>query len=101
MLASTSPEAYRGTFPVPHQTEGSASERGCKPARSYNGRLAGTDVEETAWTLSRVDIAVKKNGYSNLDVKRIWIDTEATSRGVEATEPAINPTVGLIGNGVF
>ncbi|MBI3431514.1 MAG: hypothetical protein HY018_04795 [Hydrogenophilales bacterium] len=48
-----------------------------------------------------MDIAVKKNGYSNLDVKRIWIDTEATSRGVEATEPAINPTVGLIGNGVF
>ena len=50
---------------------------------------------------SRVDIAVKKNGYSNLDVKRIWIDTEATSCGVEATEPDLNPMAGLVGSGVF
>ena len=48
-----------------------------------------------------MDIAVKKNGYSNLDVKRIWIDTEATSRGVEAPEPDLNPMAGLVGSGVF
>lgn len=50
---------------------------------------------------SRVDIAVKKNGYSNLDVKRIWIDTEATSYGVEATEPDLNPMAALVGSGIF
>ena len=42
-----------------------------------------------------MDIAVKKNGYINLDVKRIWIDTEATSCGVKVTEPTINPVVGF------
>ena len=51
MLASTSPEARRGTFPVPHQTEGCAREWGRKPVRSYNGQLAGTDVEETVLAL--------------------------------------------------
>ncbi len=50
---------------------------------------------------SRVDIAVEKNGYSNLDVKRIWIDTEATSRGVEAGKPAIKPVAGLADSGIF
>ena len=50
---------------------------------------------------SRVDIAVEKNGYSNLDVKRIWIDPSATSRGVDAAEPDLNPMAGRGGSGVF
>ena len=48
-----------------------------------------------------MDIAVKKNGYINLDVKRIWIGPEATSRGVEATKRDINPMAAPVGSGVF
>ena len=42
-----------------------------------------------------------KNGYSNLDVKRIWIDTEAPSRGVEDDETVSNPVAVSNGSGVF
>lgn len=46
-------------------------------------------------------IAVEKNGYSNLDVKRIWIGTKATSRGVEIAESPANPAGGRVGSGIF
>ena len=41
-----------------------------------------------------------KNGYSNLDVKRIWTGTEATSRCVEFAEPGINPMRGVGDDGM-
>ena len=50
---------------------------------------------------TRAHIAVEKNGYSNLDVKRIWIGTKATSRGVEIAESPVNPAGGRVGSGIF
>lgn len=46
-----------------------------------------------------VDIAVTKNGYINLDVKKIWIDTDVKSNGVKLTNLEIDPVVWGIGYG--
>jgi len=46
-----------------------------------------------------VDIAVTKNGYINLDVKKIWIDTDVKNNGVKLTTLEINPVVWGIGYG--
>jgi|WetSurMetagenome_2_1015567.scaffolds.fasta_scaffold12157_7 hypothetical protein len=50
---------------------------------------------------SRVDIAVTKNGKPNLDVKKIWIDTAATSCGIKVTQSDTYPVAWIFGNGVF
>ena len=49
----------------------------------------------------RVDTAVTKNGYFNLDVKKIWRVTAATSSVALVTEPAVNPVCGPVDGGVF
>src|SRR5574340_304095 len=47
-----------------------------------------------------VDIAVTKNGYINLDVKKIWIDTTVkTAAGATVTDLDLNPVVWGIGYG--
>jgi len=46
-----------------------------------------------------VDIAISKNGYINLDVKKIWIDTEVKAGGVKLTDLGIDPVVWGIGYG--
>ncbi|MEQ1592158.1 MAG: OmpW family outer membrane protein [Thiobacillaceae bacterium] len=46
-----------------------------------------------------VDIAVTQNGYINLDVKKIWIETEVRNGGVKLTDLGINPIVWGIGYG--
>jgi hypothetical protein len=43
-----------------------------------------------------VDIAVTKNGYSNLDVKTIWTGTAATRSNAEVTQPDTSPVAGLV-----
>jgi outer membrane protein W len=48
-----------------------------------------------------VDIAVTKNGLPNLDVKKIWIDTAATSCGIKVTQSGPYPAAWILGNGVF
>jgi len=45
-----------------------------------------------------VDIAVTKNGKPNLDVKKIWIDTAATSHGIKVTQSAPYPVAWILGN---
>lgn len=46
-----------------------------------------------------VDIAVTQNGYINLDVKKIWIETEVKNGGAKLTDLGINPIVWGIGYG--
>jgi outer membrane protein len=47
-----------------------------------------------------VDIAVTENGYINLDVKKIWIDTTVkTTAGAKVTDLDIDPVVWGIGYG--
>jgi hypothetical protein len=49
----------------------------------------------------RVDIAVRKNGLPNLDVRKIWIDAVATSDGIKVTQSGPYPVARVFGNGVF
>jgi outer membrane protein len=69
----------------------------------YNVDLApGLDVGNNSFggaLQAGVDIAVSKNGYINLDVKKIWIDTEVTAGGVKLTDLGIDPVVWGIGYG--
>ncbi len=46
-----------------------------------------------------VDFAVTKNGYINLDVKKIWINTDVKAGGAKLTNLEINPVVWGIGYG--
>jgi outer membrane protein len=46
-----------------------------------------------------VDIAVTQNGYINLDVKKIWINTDVKSGGTKLTNLEINPVVWGVGYG--
>ena len=46
-----------------------------------------------------VDIAVTQNGYINLDVKKIWINTDIKSGGTKLTNLEINPVVWGVGYG--
>jgi hypothetical protein len=48
-----------------------------------------------------VNIAVTKNGKPNLDVKRNWIETAATSCGIKDTGSGPYPAVAFIGSGFF
>ncbi|HRK78881.1 MAG TPA: OmpW family outer membrane protein [Thiobacillus sp.] len=76
---------------------------GLNYARFYNVDLApGLSVEKDSFggaLQAGVDIAVTKNGYINLDVKKIWIDTDVKSNGVKLTHLDINPWVWGIGYG--
>ena len=76
---------------------------GLNYTRFYNVDLApGLDIDKNSWGGALqvgVDIAVAKNGYINLDVKKIWIDTEVTANGAHLTDLDINPWVFGIGYG--
>jgi hypothetical protein len=48
-----------------------------------------------------VDIAVTKNGKPNLDVKRNWIETAATSCGIKDTQSGPYPVATISGSGFF
>lgn len=69
----------------------------------YNVDLPGFKVDSNSFggaLQAGVDIAVTKNGYINLDVKKIWIDTTVkTSAGAKVTDLDINPVVWGIGYG--
>jgi len=76
---------------------------GVNYTRFYNVDLApGLSVDKNSFggaLQAGVDIAVTKNGYINLDVKKIWIDTDVKSGGVKLTNLEINPVVWGIGYG--
>src|SRR3569832_2509174 len=76
---------------------------GVNYTRFYNVDLApGLSVGKNSFggaLQAGVDIAVTKNGYINLDVKKIWIDTDVKAGGVKLTNLEINPVVWGIGYG--
>ncbi len=76
---------------------------GVNYTRFYNADLApGLSVSKSSFggaLQAGVDIEVTKNGYLNLDVKKIWIDTDVKSGGVKLTNLEINPVVWGIGYG--
>lgn len=76
---------------------------GVNYTRFYNVDLPGFKVDNNSIggaLQAGVDIAVTKNGYLNLDVKKIWIDTTVkTTAGEKVTDLDINPVVWGIGYG--
>lgn len=76
---------------------------GVNYTRFYNVDLAtGLSVDKNSFggaLQAGVDIAVTKNGYLNLDVKKIWIDTDVKLDGAKLTALEINPVVWGIGYG--
>jgi outer membrane protein len=76
---------------------------GLNYTRFYNVDLPGFDVDSNSVggaLQAGVDIAISKNGYINLDVKKIWIDTTVkTTAGATVTDLDINPVVWGIGYG--
>ena len=76
---------------------------GLNYTRFYNVDLPGFDVDRNSVggaLQAGVDIAVTKNGYINLDVKKIWIDTTVkTAAGATVTDLDIDPVVWGIGYG--
>ncbi|KVW98900.1 OmpW/AlkL family protein [Thiobacillus denitrificans] len=76
---------------------------GVNYTRFYNVDLApGLSIDKNSFggaLQAGVDIAVTKNGYINLDVKKIWIDTDVKSGGVKLTTLDIDPVVWGIGYG--
>lgn len=76
---------------------------GLNYTRFYNVDLPGFKVDSNSFggaLQAGVDIAVTKNGYINLDVKKIWIDTTVkTTAGATVTDLDINPVVWGIGYG--
>lgn len=76
---------------------------GVNYTRFYNVDLAGLTVDKDSFggaLQMGVDIAVAKNGYINLDVKKIWIDTTvSTTAGAKVTDLDIDPVVWGIGYG--
>jgi len=77
---------------------------GVNYTRFYNVDLAtGLSVDKNSFggaLQAGVDIAVTKNGYLNLDVKKIWIDTTVKTAADETvTNLEINPVVWGIGYG--
>lgn len=76
---------------------------GVNYTRFYNVDLPGLTVDSNSFggaLQAGVDIAVSKNGYINLDVKKIWIDTTVkTAAGATVTDLDIDPLVLGIGYG--
>ncbi|MHB1085876.1 MAG: OmpW/AlkL family protein [Thiobacillus sp.] len=76
---------------------------GVNYTRFYNVDLPGLKVDQNSFggaLQAGVDIAVTKNGYINLDVKKIWINTTVnTTAGAKVTDLDINPVVWGIGYG--
>ena len=76
---------------------------GVNYTRFYNVDLAtGYSVDKNSFggaLQAGVDIAVTKNGYLNLDVKKIWINTDVKLDGAKLTNLEINPVVWGIGYG--
>jgi outer membrane protein len=76
---------------------------GVNYTRFYNVDLPGLKVDSNSFggaLQAGVDIAVTKNGYINLDVKKIWIGTTVkTTAGTKVTDLDINPVVWGIGYG--
>lgn len=76
---------------------------GLNYTRFYNVDLApGLDIDKNSWGGALqvgMDIAVAKNGYINLDVKKIWIGTEVTAGGAHLTDLDLDPWVFGIGYG--
>lgn len=76
---------------------------GINYTRFYNVDLPGLTVDKSSFggaLQMGVDIAVTKNGYINLDVKKIWIDTTVkTAAGAKVTDLDIDPVVWGIGYG--
>jgi len=76
---------------------------GVNYTRFYNVDLPGFKLDNNSFggaLQAGVDIAVTKNGYLNLDVKKIWIDTTVkTTAGEKVTDLDINPVVWGIGYG--
>ena len=76
---------------------------GVNYTRFYNVDLApGLSIDKNSFggaLQAGVDIAVTKNGYINLDVKKIWIDTAVKSGGVKLTTLDIDPVVWGVGYG--
>lgn len=76
---------------------------GINYTRFYNVDLPTLKVDSSSFggaLQAGVDIAVTKNGYINLDVKKIWIDTTVkTAAGAKVTDLDINPVVWGIGYG--
>ncbi|MBU1396214.1 MAG: outer membrane beta-barrel protein [Gammaproteobacteria bacterium] len=76
---------------------------GVNYTRFYNVDLApGLSIDKNSFggaLQAGVDIAVTKNGYINLDVKKIWINTDVKSGGAKLTTLDIDPMVWGIGYG--
>lgn len=76
---------------------------GVNYTRFYNVDLTGLDVDRNSFggaLQAGVDIAVSKNGYLNLDVKKVYIDTKVkTTAGAYVTDLDINPLIVGVGYG--
>ena len=76
---------------------------GLNYTRFYNVDLPGLKVDSNSFggaLQAGVDIEVTKNGYINLDVKKIWIDTDVTTTaGAPVSSLDIDPVVWGIGYG--
>jgi len=76
---------------------------GVNYTRFYNVDLApGLSVDKNSFggaVQAGVDIAITKNGYLNLDVKKIWIETDVKAGGAKLTTLNIDPLVWGIGYG--
>lgn len=75
---------------------------GLNYTRFYNVDLPGFKIDQNSWggaLQAGVDIAVTKNGYINLDVKKIWIGTDVSAGGSHVTNLDIDPWVYGIGYG--
>lgn len=76
---------------------------GVNYTRFYNVDLApGLSIDKNSFggaLQAGVDIAVTKNGYINLDVKKIWISTDVKVDGAKLTTLDIDPMVWGIGYG--
>ncbi len=76
---------------------------GINYTRFYNVKLsAPLDVERNSWGGALqigVDFAVGKNSYINLDVKKIFLETDVKSSGTYLTTLKLDPVVVGIGYG--
>ena len=76
---------------------------GINYTRFYNVKLAAPlNVERNSWggvLQAGVDFKVGKNSYINLDVKKIYIETDVTAAGAYLTTLKLDPVVVGIGYG--